>query len=64
MNIPQFLDWVQYEDPVVSINDEYVLVARVALLLRGMGNAFGLQLRTSFYWKPYAEKLLKLQGEH
>jgi len=63
MNIPQFLDWAQAQDPVLSINDEYVLMGRVAVLLRGMGNAFGLQLRTSLYWKPYAEHLLKLQGE-
>jgi len=63
MNIPQFLDWAQSEDPVLSINDEYVLVGRVAVLLRGMGNAFGLHLRTSLYWKPYAERLLKQNGE-
>jgi len=64
MNIVQFLDWAQLQDPVISINDEYVLMGRVAVLLRGMGNAFGLNLRTSLYWKPYAEHLLKLHGEY
>jgi len=62
MNIPQFLDWAQAQDPVLTINDEYVLVGRVAVLLRGMGNAFGLELKTSHYWKPYGERLLKLNG--
>jgi len=60
MAIPDFLDWAQAEDPVAAVNDDYVLVARVSVLLRGMGNAFGLQLRTSTYWKPFAEKLLRL----
>uniref|UniRef100_A0A6B2L244 Protein kinase domain-containing protein n=1 Tax=Arcella intermedia TaxID=1963864 RepID=A0A6B2L244_9EUKA len=59
LNIPSFLDWIQAQDPIDKINDDYVMVARVSVLLRGMGNAFGLHLRTSTYWKEYAEKLLK-----
>jgi len=62
-NIPSFLDWAQSEDPVDSVDNEYVMIARVSVFLRGMGNAFGLQLRTSSYWKPYAKQLLSEHGE-
>lgn len=62
MNIAEFLDWAQEQDPVERIHPEFVMVSRVSVLLRGMGNAFGLQLRTSDFWRVYAERVLKDNG--
>ena len=58
MNIAEFLDWAQAEDPVDFVDPEFVMVSRVSVLLRGIGNAFGLQLRTTDFWKPFAEQVL------
>ncbi len=62
MNIQSFMDWVEANDPVVQLPDEYMFVGRVSVLLRGMGNAFGLQLRMSELWAQDAEKFLKSQN--
>lgn len=62
MNVGQFMDWLEQSDPVKKINDEYVMVGRVSVLLRGMANAFGMKLRVSDYWRSEAEKFLEAQG--
>ena len=62
MNIQEFLDWCEAEDPVEEIPQDTVMASRVSVLLRGMGNAFGIELRTAPVWRPYAEALLKEQG--
>lgn len=59
MNIAEFLDWCQAEDPVERINPDYVMISRVNVLLRGMGNAFGLQLNSADFWKEQAMELLR-----
>ncbi len=48
-NIQAFMDWANAEDPILELDDNYVMVGRVALLLRGLGNAFNLKLRVSQY---------------
>jgi aarF domain-containing kinase len=35
-----------------------VMIARVSVLLRGMGNAFNIRLRMAEAWRKDAEKLL------
>ena len=62
-NIQQFLDWADQQDPIESLDDDYVLVGRVSLLLRGLGNAFNLKLRVTPYWKGEAQRLLKLHNQ-
>jgi aarF domain-containing kinase len=59
MNIAEFLDWCQAEDPIERINPDYVMISRVNVLLRGMGNAFGLQLNSADFWNAQAKTLLK-----
>jgi len=61
-NIQQFMDWVEAEDPVVVTPRETVLVGRVAVLLRGVGNAFGLEMRTAELWESTARQVLKDEG--
>lgn len=62
MNLSEFIDWMEQVDPIDKINDEFVMVGRVNMLLRGMANAFGIRLRMSDYWKVQAEQFLKLHG--
>lgn len=62
MNVSEFMEYLENNDPVEQINDEFVMAGRVSVLLRGMANAFGMKLRMSDYWKDEAEKFLKTQG--
>eukprot|EP01041_Mallomonas_annulata_P007576 gene7576-15535_t len=62
MNIATFIDWLESQDKMIRLPDEYLMASRVNILLRGMGNAFGLQLRMSQMWAPDAMEFLKNQG--
>lgn len=62
LNVQLFMEWLHEQDPVVELPDEFVMASRVSILLRGMGNAFQLQLSTAKAWKPYAEALLRQHG--
>ncbi len=61
-NIHHFMEWLEQVDPPVKINDEFVLVARVSVLMRGMANAFGLRLRVTDYWHKDATDFLESLG--
>jgi aarF domain-containing kinase len=61
-NIATFMDYCESLDPMVKMADRYLMACRASVLLRGMGNAFGLQLKTSTLWKEDAEKFLKSQN--
>lgn len=62
MNVSQFMDWMEKTDPIIKINDEFVMVGRVSVLIRGLANAFGFKVRVSDYWKDEAQKFLDAQG--
>ena len=62
MNIAEFIDWLEAKDPMVKLPEEYIFAARVNLMIRGMGKAFGLKLRMSKLWELEAEKFLESQG--
>ena len=53
---------MQARDPVIKAPDEMVMIARVSVLLRGMGNAFNIRLRMAEAWRADAEKLLSAHG--
>ena len=58
LNLQEFLVEMQARDPVIKAPDEMVMIARVSVLLRGMGNAFNIRLRMAEAWRADAEKLL------
>ena len=64
LNMKSFIDKMQELDPMIQIPDEMVMVCRMNLLLRGMGKAFGVQLRMSKMWEADAAALLKREGVH
>jgi aarF domain-containing kinase len=36
-NLPTFIDWLEAKDPMVQLPEQYIMAARVNILLRGMG---------------------------
>lgn len=63
VNIQQFLEDLNRLDPVISMPDDFVLAARVAVLLRGLGYALKYHYSTAKYWAPMAQKLLTEYGD-
>lgn len=59
MNMADFLDYLEAQDPVVKLPDNYLFACRVSLMMRGLGKAFGLQLRMSKMWEPEAQEFLR-----
>lgn len=62
MNVQVFMDWMQSTDPLLELPQEYVMMARVSVLLRGIASAFGMSLRIAPTWAPLAEKLLAAEA--
>lgn len=46
-------------DPLVTVPDVAVFVARCGFLLRGMGSILGKQIKTSERWSVYAKQALE-----
>ena len=61
-NIATFIDSLEAEDPMIQLPEAYIMASRVSVMLRGMGNAFGLKLRVSKLWEDEARRLLASQG--
>ena len=55
-NIAEFMEYLEAEDPLVSIDQDLVMACRVSLLLRGLGKAFGIQFRMSEQWEQDAKR--------
>jgi predicted unusual protein kinase regulating ubiquinone biosynthesis (AarF/ABC1/UbiB family) len=49
-------------DPVEQLPEPYLLAMRGNLILRGVANVFGVQLRMSQMWKHHAQALLKRES--
>jgi len=61
-NVQTFMDWAEEQDPLVDVPKDYIMAARVSVMMRGMANAFGMRLRTAPLWLPIAEKVLRDNG--
>ncbi len=61
-NIPEFLDYLEARDPMVQLSEAYLFASRVNVMLRGLGKAFGLQMRMGKIWEKEASDFLKSQG--
>ncbi|KAF4660970.1 hypothetical protein FOZ61_003641 [Perkinsus olseni] len=62
MNIHQFLEEMEKRDPAVSISQDAVMVCRCSVMIRSLALAFDLRVRTTDYWRPYAEAYLRSRG--
>lgn len=59
LNVQLFMEALEREDAIVSINEEFVMAARCSILLRGMANAFGINVKVSDYWGPAGKRFLQ-----
>lgn len=57
-NIATFIDYLQAQDPIITLPEDYIFASRVNLILRGMGKAFGLSIRMSKMWEKEAQAFL------
>lgn len=55
MNPMQFMGWLDEQDPLRSMNPNWVLCGRLSLVLRGFGNAFNIPLSIANAWREEAE---------
>jgi aarF domain-containing kinase len=62
LNLQEFQDWAEGTDPQVSIPNWPIMASRVNVLIRGMGNAFGLHLTVAGTWSKYAREILDEHG--
>jgi aarF domain-containing kinase len=62
MNIASFVDWMEAQDPVVELPESFIMACRMNIFMRGIGKAFGLQLRMSKLWEKEAQAFLKSQN--
>jgi aarF domain-containing kinase len=58
-NVQTFMDWAEETDPMDQPVDAFIMAARVSVMMRGMGNAFGIRMRTAPMWVHTAEELLR-----
>ena len=59
LNLQAFIDEMEQRDPMIDTPRQMVMISRVSVLLRGMGNAFDMRLRVSEAWRKHARELLK-----
>lgn len=59
LNLQEFIDEMERRDPMIDTPRQMVMISRVSVLLRGMGNAFDMRLRVSEAWRKHARALLK-----
>lgn len=62
MNLASFIDWLEAQDPMVQLPEQYLFAARSSLMLRGMGKAFGLKIRIAKMWENEARAYLNSKG--
>ena len=63
LHVQQFLEKLSAADAVTSIGDDYVLVARASLMLRGLAGQLNQHRSTAVAWRPLAERVLREAGE-
>lgn len=57
-----FLVWCDKHDPITVYPHTFYHASRSVMVLRGVGLAFGYQLKVSDYFKQWAEKFLQEKG--
>lgn len=50
------------QDPLIDAPEDYIMAARVSVLMRGMALAFGIRMRVAPLWCSTAEKVLLENG--
>eukprot|EP00753_Platysulcus_tardus_P019699 PLAT7441.1.p2 GENE.PLAT7441.1~~PLAT7441.1.p2 ORF type:complete len:520 (+),score=322.66 PLAT7441.1:105-1664(+) len=59
MNIHQITEWLNKEDPMVSIPQDLIMIMRVCMMLKGIGSIFGHPVRPPVAWAHFVEEVLE-----
>jgi aarF domain-containing kinase len=58
LDIHKFLEEMERRDPQKVLCQDLVMVSRCSIMLRSLGLSLGLRVRTTDYWRPYAQAFL------
>ena len=58
-HIQVFMESLQARDPIEQLPDQYIMVGRTSVMLRGLAHALRQSRSVAHAWKPIAEKVLK-----
>ena len=58
MDIHKFLEEMERQDPQQTLCQDLVMVGRCSVMLRSLGLSLGLRVRTTDFWRSYAEDFL------
>jgi len=58
LDIHKFLEEMERQDPQKILCQDLVMVSRCSVMLRSLGLSLGLRVRTTDYWRKYAEEYL------
>ena len=59
MHIQMFMEDLQSKDPILSIPDQYIMVGRASIMLRGLAHALQQSRSVADAWRPIAEQVLR-----
>ncbi|ETO09520.1 hypothetical protein RFI_27858 [Reticulomyxa filosa] len=62
LNAQLFLEYLNSRDPLTVMVDDYVMPARLHLLLSGLHHSLGYPLKAAQGWKKWAEHLLRIHN--
>ena len=62
-HIQAYLDTLEAVDPQGSTSEDYVMVARCSLMLRGLGHILNQHRSAAKAWAPIAERVLREAGQ-
>lgn len=59
LHIQVFMETLQGRDPIDEIPEDYILLSRSTLLIRGLAHALHQPRSIAKAWKPIAERVLR-----
>lgn len=63
-HIQVFVEKLQAIDPIINIPDQFIMIGRTSIMLRGLGHALHQHRSIAKSWKPLAEKVLSQESLH
>lgn len=58
-HIQLFMENLQSRDPIVDLPENYIMIGRASILLRGLAHALKQSRSVAKSWRPLAERVLK-----
>jgi aarF domain-containing kinase len=62
-HVQQYIEALERRDQAKTVADDYVLVCRASLMLRGLGHVLNQHRRCAVAWRPIAERVMREAGE-